>query len=386
MGSAPVSGGGEYARRVFSALVEAGRGTSGNEHGPAELLAVADAFKYLDPRIEEIARSAGIPIYNLQNLRRELIPLIVDLKVDTFFSALPLRFRSLQFPPTVRFIYTIHGLRPLELLGDRYEARFFYSLRSIFRFLIVRAIPRLYKHARRRDFLKLFRCAGQRRIVTASDHSRFALLTEFPFLNTEEIISLYSPAAEKRPSPDDSILSDLNIEPQQFILLICGNRWAKNPYRAVQALLSLQRKGLLNKRVVITGRGRVGYLKHMENDRTFVVTDYLKREQLEALYKNAALFLFPSLNEGFGYPPLECMHYGTPVIASPVTSLPELLGDAVLWADPLSIRELEGRILRVLSDHEVSERLREEGPRRREKILIRQHEDLHKLIDLIFTP
>jgi glycosyltransferase involved in cell wall biosynthesis len=72
--------------------------------------------------------------------------------------------------------------------------------------------------------------------------------------------------------------------------------------------------------------------------------------QLEAWYRNAVAFLFPSLAEGFGYPPLEAMQRGVPVIASRAGSLPEVLGDAAAYFDPNDPEELASRISEVVAD------------------------------------
>jgi glycosyltransferase involved in cell wall biosynthesis len=72
--------------------------------------------------------------------------------------------------------------------------------------------------------------------------------------------------------------------------------------------------------------------------------------QLEAWYRNAVAFLFPSLAEGFGYPPLEAMQRGVPVIASRAGSLPEVLGDAAAYFAPTNSEELVSRISEVVDD------------------------------------
>jgi glycosyltransferase involved in cell wall biosynthesis len=73
-------------------------------------------------------------------------------------------------------------------------------------------------------------------------------------------------------------------------------------------------------------------------------------KKLVELYKNASLFVFPSLNEGFGFPPLEAMQYGVPVAASGVSSLPEVLGEAALFFDPLDVSSISRVISLLLTD------------------------------------
>jgi glycosyltransferase involved in cell wall biosynthesis len=73
-------------------------------------------------------------------------------------------------------------------------------------------------------------------------------------------------------------------------------------------------------------------------------------ETLAALYRMASVFVFPSLYEGFGLPPLEAMAAGAPVVTSNVSSLPEVVGDAALLIDPLDPNAIADAIVRVLTD------------------------------------
>ena len=84
---------------------------------------------------------------------------------------------------------------------------------------------------------------------------------------------------------------------------------------------------------------------------------YADDEDLPALYRAADLFVFPSLYEGFGLPPLEAMACGTPVITSNVSSLPEVVGDAGLTVDPTDIYELANAMSHALQDRELRERM-----------------------------
>jgi glycosyltransferase involved in cell wall biosynthesis len=79
-------------------------------------------------------------------------------------------------------------------------------------------------------------------------------------------------------------------------------------------------------------------------------TGYLDDADLPALYSAAEAFVFPSLYEGFGLPPLEAMACGTPVVTSGVSSLPEVVGDAALTVDPHDVEALASAMERVLTD------------------------------------
>lgn len=88
---------------------------------------------------------------------------------------------------------------------------------------------------------------------------------------------------------------------------------------------------------------------------------YVPREELPLWYGGADLLAYPSSYEGFGYPALEAMACGTPVIASNTSSLPEIVQDAGLLVPPRAEQELAAAITRILSDTALAERLREQG-------------------------
>jgi glycosyltransferase involved in cell wall biosynthesis len=93
-------------------------------------------------------------------------------------------------------------------------------------------------------------------------------------------------------------------------------------------------------------------------------TGFVPNELLPDLYRGAALFVYPSLYEGFGLPVLEAMASGTPVIASNTSSLPELVGDSGLLVPPLDTRALADAIDTVLEDSELAARLARMGRER----------------------
>jgi glycosyltransferase involved in cell wall biosynthesis len=98
-----------------------------------------------------------------------------------------------------------------------------------------------------------------------------------------------------------------------------------------------------------------------ESGRRVIVVGRVTDAELEAWYRNAALFIFPSLTEGFGYPPLEAMLRGVPVVAARAASLPEVLGDAALYFEVGQDEELAGAVRRILDDGGLRGRLVEAG-------------------------
>jgi glycosyltransferase involved in cell wall biosynthesis len=110
----------------------------------------------------------------------------------------------------------------------------------------------------------------------------------------------------------------------------------------------------VHREVAVPGPGRV------------VLTGRIDPGALDALYRSADAFCYPSLYEGFGLPVLEAMARGVPVVCSNASSLPEVAGDAAVLVDPMSVGEMADAIARVLGDDRERERLGAAGRARAE--------------------
>lgn len=91
---------------------------------------------------------------------------------------------------------------------------------------------------------------------------------------------------------------------------------------------------------------------------------YLSNACVREYYRHADAFIFPSLSEGFGIPVLEAFHFGTPLLCSKATALPEVAGDAALYFDPASAEAIADAIVRFYADPALAARLREAGRQR----------------------
>lgn len=175
--------------------------------------------------------------------------------------------------------------------------------------------------------------------------------------------------------------------PKKDFLLFVGNlKPHKNLVRLVRAYAQLRPKEPLfivgKKEGFITPDAQL--LQEVEENsflrQNVHFTGYLSDEVLKELYASAKLFIFPSTYEGFGYPPLEAMACGCPVVAARAGSIPEVCQDAVEYVDPLSIDEIASGIERLLGD----EKRREELVRKGEE-LVQKKRALQKnlMVDLI---
>ena len=97
----------------------------------------------------------------------------------------------------------------------------------------------------------------------------------------------------------------------------------------------------------------------VQNDVRFL--GFIPIEVLRIFYDEAKIFVFPSLYEGFGLPPLEAMVHGTPVVTSNVSSLPEVVGNAAVLVNPENVFEIMRALHRVLMDQSLRDRMKERG-------------------------
>jgi glycosyltransferase involved in cell wall biosynthesis len=97
----------------------------------------------------------------------------------------------------------------------------------------------------------------------------------------------------------------------------------------------------------------------VQNDVRFL--GFVTIEVLRIFYDLAKVFVFPSLYEGFGLPPLEAMAHGTPVVTSNVSSLPEVVGKAAVLVNPENVFEIRKALYRVLTDQALRTRMKERG-------------------------
>lgn len=203
-----------------------------------------------------------------------------------------------------------------------------------------------------------------------------------PFLSGKDIKVFYSPS-----TTDDSIdLSNYKNPYGKYWLLVSGNRWVKNCVRAIKAFDQLfGEHPLLKGKVVILGiRKTSDIVVKINNPNRFIFLGYSNEHALNGLYSNAYALIYPSLNEGFGYPPLEAMHKGCPVIASAVASIPEICGNAVLYFNPYSIPEMKMRILQM-EDDSIRPQCIRLGKERQMMIEKKQKEDLDSLCQYILS-
>jgi glycosyltransferase involved in cell wall biosynthesis len=292
------------------------------------------------PYDEEFVRSLGSNFRALPDLAgnysvREQFAIPYDLwraKIDLFHAP------HYVLPPLVatRSVVTIHDC--IHLRFPQY-------------------LPNRIAHAYAQYFMATAAKKASR-ILTVSEASKRDIIhfLRTPASKIEVVLNGFD---ERLTTPTDDEMARVRDRFQldgPFVLYAGNIKPHKNVDRLIEAFAMLRTRGLENVTLLIIGDEISKYsslrrLVHRHQIRQQVrFLGFVSTDTLAALYRLARAFVFPSLYEGFGLPPLEAMASGTPVITSNTSSLPEVVGDAALLIDPLNTEELADAMVRVLTD------------------------------------
>lgn len=171
---------------------------------------------------------------------------------------------------------------------------------------------------------------------------------DYPKNEVKSVIAKYS-------LPSKYLLYLGTLEPRKNLLRLIrayGKMREKQP--VAPALVLAGRKGWIYKEIfkMVTS---LGLEKHV------IFTGYIPDEDVPLLLNGAFAFVFPSLYEGFGMPPLEAMACGTPVLTADAASLPEVVGDAAILVNPHSIEDIAYKLLLLVNDAELRQKLSRKG-------------------------
>ncbi len=208
------------------------------------------------------------------------------------------------------------------------------------------------------------------RVMTVSESSKRDIL-RFVDVKPEKIDVIYNAYDERftiEPREEDVVRVRERYQLHDEFVLYAGNvKPHKNLERLIDAFDLVRKRGLDHLKLVMIGDDISKYTAlrravHQHQLHKYVrFLGYLPEETLAVMYRLAGVFVFPSLYEGFGLPPLEAMASGTPVVTSNVSSLPEVAGDAALLVDPYDPHAIADGIYRVLTDEALGRELRRKG-------------------------
>jgi glycosyltransferase involved in cell wall biosynthesis len=208
------------------------------------------------------------------------------------------------------------------------------------------------------------------RVLTVSESSKRDILkfVDIPANKIDVIYNAYDERFAVEPREEDVVRVRERYQLHDEFVLYAGNvKPHKNLERLIEAFQLVRGRGLDHLKLVLIGDDISKYASlrravHRHQLHKYVrFLGYLPEETLAVMYRLAGVFVFPSLYEGFGLPPLEAMASGTPVVTSNVSSLPEVAGDAAALVDPYDPRSIADGIYRVLTDDRLRRELRTKG-------------------------
>ncbi len=270
--------------------------------------------------------------------------ILKKMKIEVFFGT---RHYLPPFNSKIRYVALVHDLIPLRMPE-------LFTKKHLERFRIFTAICKhqadsylTVSESTKRDIMKFMKIPEEKiEVAPLGASSRFS-----PERDEEGIAQ----AMERFGIKDKYILCLSTVEPR------------KNMLRTIQAFEQcVLEKNLPYKLVIVGGKGWnngeiYDYVNEKQLQEHVIFTGYVSNEDVKNIYANASVFVYASLYEGFGLPPLEAMQCGIPVITADNSSLPEVAGDACILVDPYKVEEIRDAIMKVLDSEELQQEMRAKG-------------------------
>jgi len=168
---------------------------------------------------------------------------------------------------------------------------------------------------------------------------------------------------------ESDLIESFGIE-RKYILHVGSFEPRKNIERLLQAYSLIRSNKQINHRLVLVGKDEwlekdlFDEIRKTEYFGDVIILKDVKEDELIKLYNNAEMLVYPSLYEGFGLPLLEAMACGTPIAASYSSSIPEVVGEAAVYFDPLSVNEMAQKMFELIESEELRGKLIEAGLKR----------------------
>jgi glycosyltransferase involved in cell wall biosynthesis len=296
-------------------------------------------------------RRIGFPILGQSNFSGNLSRFIFQQtvlpgllrrdRIRVFYSPVP----EGMLAPRVPQVVTIHDLLPLHFPNAyprlKYYARY--------------VIPRLV--------------SASRALIVDSESTASDVREHYPVrrIPVYVIYPGYDDSVFRAVDPERAARVAARYRLERYILTVGETRPYKNLHRLIQAFAGVRERDL---KLAVVGSTNRHNLSLTALPASLRIADRVRflglvpDEDLVSLYGGAVAFVFPSMYEGFGMPPLEAMACGCPVIASHAASIPEVCGDAAVYVDPMSTAEISQAIDRVSGDEPLRASLRLRGSSR----------------------
>ncbi|HJH64125.1 MAG TPA: glycosyltransferase [Bacteroides mediterraneensis] len=371
-----IGGAAEYIRKVFYSLLKESKVSTSEITFYGLIDSSIGKYAY-DDFSPKALQALGIYVIDIKN--HTLAEIIQINKIDKVFIGAGQYWTKYDVKSlTCPVICVIHDLCDEEYFYNKLSHLIFfqhiikYMLFKI-RILLSGGKPRRIKGVE--CLLKTLISNPNAKIITVSNFSKYSI-KYFYDIPDNKISVLYSPhrISNLNNNIENEVLRELIKSKKRYYLMISANRKNKNAYKTIAAFKRFAENDGYNSLLITVGYPKSEYTNH-------VVLPYLSESDLANAMKYCYAFIFPSFFEGFGYPPLEAMMYGKPILCSNVTSIPEIVGDASISFSPFYTSDIYRALcsLNELNYNEVAEK----SKKRYDIISLKQQKDLQKLLDLI---
>lgn len=388
-GSMKINGGGEYAFSILKLLF--------NRRENNDISVILNSTRGTNATLNSFLKDHNIKSYFFSDL-----PDFSNIIIENCFEVIifPVCYSfycELKIPEEIKVITVIHDLSPiffdkLKVKYGRYpQLDHLNSLRKVRDDLKTRK----EKAKLIEDHKKLFHLSNNQIIVTGSYYSKstfkyYLNLSDKEYENVKVVFTIGKENNNVQRNNDILQRYGLNIE--QYYLLSSGCRWTKNNAFALKALDNIfceasKYEDIKDFKVVITGVDEIykEYYRHiLVNMNRFIFLDYVNEEELNELYLDCYSFIFPSILEGFGLPPIEAMSFNKVPLCSTAMSIPEVCGDAAIYFDPYDEESLELAIIRSF-DKNYMDQMKRKVVQQCSRINALQKEGKEQFCKLVFN-
>lgn len=343
------------------------------------------------PRAEITNLTDSFISFHEVNDKEEIYKFLAKYDIDKFYSPLPYDLDVSRIE--VDTILTVHGMRGTHISDGSAQKKLYLWKK------IIRSIKRRLSNLRfliapinlkgKLGFLENLQKSEKSNltIIVPSQYTRMAIERSYASLS-DKVEVLYSPPSETqlKISQGKFLPNTEHIPlPERYILALNVGREEKNAISAIKAFINIQIDIEHNMKFVLVGKlnPQIKTMLSIYND-LFIHFESLNNDDFVFVLKNADMLVYPSLSEGFGYPPIEAMEAGLRVIGSCNTSLAEICSGGMLYINPNNIADLENKLLSAIKSDSIFANI--DAIAVGARVRKRQEKDLEKLTNLILRP
>ncbi|MFM7077985.1 MAG: glycoside hydrolase family 99-like domain-containing protein [Planctomycetaceae bacterium] len=392
-------GGGEYGKAVFRAVVSAAA-----RRGDVQVWAALDPGQFIDDWVHEACRRHAVNTVAVRSYD-DIVRLVDGGHFDTFFAPAIVVYTGYEYmrrvggalrfrPGRTAVVGTLLDVRDLELAEDWERIARARAVAGCTR--EARLTPRRWtaekarveRHAEELRGMYRAICSSPAltELVTISEYSAAGIRSR---TGTPRPVHVLFAPEKDRAAPEAFAVPGLDPSAEPFALVLNAGREEKNAAGVVAAFERLfadpdfahAHPGLKVALVGISGLADLGIAPSAHAER-FVPLPHLPAGRLEYLLARARFLAYASFNEGFGYPPLEALHHGTPSLVAGNTSVPEVCGRAAVICDPFDLGSIAAGIRTVLKHPPDAASMRAQVA----TVASRQARDMETLAGLICRP